>query len=112
MELFKKVKLQRCPEMNSRKDCLKLILETSSLDLENSEIKKDLDIDLKRLAYFENDAPSGANAYRVEIQPSRQTFRPGLYRFTFEIQYGILHGEIFSPIGEKIYRQTETLPMI
>jgi len=58
------------------------------------------------------DMPDGCDVYRVKVLPSTQTYRLGLHRFRFEIQYGNLIGDEFEQKGETSFYQTETLPMI
>jgi len=89
------------------------ILDTSEIDMTNPAIKADLDIDLRRMdAMKHEDMPDGCDAFSVRVRPSTRTFRPGLYRFRFEIQYGhLVNGEL-KPKGEPVDYQTETLPML
>jgi hypothetical protein len=91
---------------------LKRIVDTSRIDIEDPEIARELGIDLNRMNHMTHNSPDNTNAYRIIVSPSSQTYSPGLHRFTFNIQYGRLDGEVFKAIGQSIERQSETLPMI
>lgn len=90
------------------------LLDTTKIDLRNPSILADFDTDLRRIDSMKHeDAPEGCDAYLVKVRPSTQTYRPGLYRFLFEIQYGkLVSDKDFEPLGEVENYQSETLPMI
>jgi hypothetical protein len=69
---------------------LERILNLANIDDENPEVNVDLKIDLKKMDHFEYNVLHLKNviAYTVTVKLSRQTYRSGIYRFTFEIQYG------------------------
>ncbi|MEK6933427.1 MAG: hypothetical protein AABW75_00960 [Nanoarchaeota archaeon] len=89
------------------------ILDTTEIDMNNPEIRVELNTDLRRMDHLRHEEmPEGSGVYRVKVMPSTRTYLPGLHRFRFEIQYGnMLDGEL-KPKGEKVLYQTETLPMI
>ena len=92
---------------------LKRILDTTEIDIDNPEIRSDLDIDLRRMDLMKHEAaPEDADTYSVVVRPSTKTYYLGLYRFIFNIQYGKMEGEEFKPMGEPEQYQSETLPMM
>ncbi len=91
---------------------LERILDTSAIDMTDSHIVYELNIDLERMDKLEhNESPRKANAYKVKVEPSRVTYYEGLHRFRFEIQYGYLrkNGK-FKSLGKPIQTQSESLP--
>jgi len=92
---------------------LKRIIDVSDIDITDLKIKGELETDFKRMESLNlENAPNNAEAYKVKVSPSIRTYMPGLHRFRFEIQYGnFINGE-FKPVGEILFYQTETLPMI
>ena len=89
------------------------ILDTSQIDMTNPIIQSELEIDLRRMDRLSHDgSPENANTHKVTVTPSIRTYSPGLHRFRFEIQYGKKEGDEFTPIGEPIYYQSETLPFL
>lgn len=89
------------------------ILDTTAIDMKDPEIRRELEIDLKRMDRLPHDeSPKNSNAYKVNVTPSTQTYHPGLHRFRFLIQYGELAGEQFKPLGDVVRFQSETLPML
>jgi len=93
---------------------LERIIDTSAIDITNSQIKYELEIDLERMNKLEhNEAPKKANAYKVKVEPSQVTYSEMLYRFRFELQYGYLKkNKEFRPIGKSIKTQSEALPFL
>ncbi|PIN93798.1 hypothetical protein COU54_01625 [Candidatus Pacearchaeota archaeon CG10_big_fil_rev_8_21_14_0_10_31_24] len=89
------------------------LLDTQEIPFDQDPtISNELNIDLKRMDKLSHDdAPEDINAYEVKVRPSNRTFRPGLYRFIFEIQYENIIDNKFKPKGETEFYQTETLPM-
>ena len=76
-------------------------------------IRSELDTDLRRMDHMKHEnAPEGANAYKVKVEPSTRTYNPLMHRFRYEIQYGKLDKDKFIPLGEPENTQTEALPMI
>jgi hypothetical protein len=89
------------------------ILDTTGIDMEDSEIVSELEIDLKRMDYLKHyEMPEGCNAYKVRVLTSKRTYMSGFHRFRFFIQYGTIINDELKPIGEEVFYQTETLPMI
>lgn len=87
-------------------------IDTSRIDMNNLEIQKGLEIDLKRMNKLKHElAPEEADKYMVKVRPAAD-YRQGLYRFIFEIQYGYCYGYDFIPVGEKIEYSTQTLPFL
>jgi hypothetical protein len=87
------------------------ILDASQIDMDDPTIRHELDLDLKRMDELPHDeVPGSADAYRVTVSPSTVSYMPGFYRFVFEIQYGKLEDDEFTPIGTPIRQQSETLP--
>ncbi len=77
-----------------------------------AEIASDFEIDLQRVALLRHEqAPPNCNAYLLTVKPSQKTYRPGFYRFTFEITYGFLSYIEFEPSRTTEHTQTELLPM-
>lgn len=91
---------------------LEQILDTSAIDLKNSQIKYELDIDLERFEKYKHEnIPQGANSYTLKVEPSQVTYSSLLCRFRFEIQYGISEkNKEFKPIDKPIKTQSECLP--
>jgi len=89
------------------------IIETAEIDMADPEIQAELETDLRRMDKLKHEEmPEFCDSFRVRVMPSLRTYRPGLHRFRFEIQYGnIVNGE-FKPKGDLVEYQTETLPMI
>jgi hypothetical protein len=88
------------------------ILDTTEIDMHNSEIRAELKIDLRRMDRLKHEGmPRNSNAYRVKVMPSVITYAPGLHRFRFEIQYGTMINGKFQRNGEAVLYQTESLPM-
>jgi len=89
------------------------ILDTTRIDINNSQIKHELEIDLRRMDHINHeDAPKGTEAYILIVEPSQRTYSSMLYRFRFEIQYGKYDSNKFIPLGEPKKTQSEALPMI
>jgi hypothetical protein len=86
------------------------ILDTTEIDLDDQEIQSELEADLRRMDRLPH--PENATAYQVLVRPSKRTYMPGLHRFVYVIQYGILYNGEFQPEGDIVRYQTETLPMI
>ena len=89
------------------------ILDTTEIDMDNPEIRAELETDLRRMDHMKHEEmPEDSDAYKVRVLPSTRTYMPGLHRFRFIMQYGkMLDGEL-KPKGEEVVYQTETLPMI
>ena len=89
------------------------MLDTSGIDMEDSEIRLCLNTDLRRMDKLRHEEmPEGVDAYLVNVTPSEETYMPEMYRFHFEIQYGNMNDDEFEPKGESVFYQTETLPMV
>ena len=87
------------------------ILDTSEIDMDDLEIRGELEIDLQRMDKLEHyEMPDGSDTFHVRVRPGSQTYRPGLHRFTFEIQYGNLINGEFRSKGEPVFTQSEALP--
>lgn len=88
------------------------ILDTSSIDMTNNQIVRELEINLERMNKLNHtEAPKRANAYKVIVKPSNITYSEMLYRFRFEIQYGRLKwNKKFKPLGNAVFTQSEVLP--
>ena len=91
---------------------LERILNTDAIDMDNSQIAYELEIDLERMDKLEHKtAPKTANSYKVTVRPSTVTYSEMMYRFRFEIQYGYLKkNKEFRPIGKSLQTQSEALP--
>jgi hypothetical protein len=88
------------------------ILDTTGIDVHDSLIKSELEIDLRRMDAMQHEGrPANANAYKVRVTPSI-TYNPLQHMFNYEIQYGIRKSGEFQTIGSPVKLQTETLPMI
>ena len=91
---------------------LERILDTNAIDMEDSHIVYELNIDLKRMDKLEHyNLSKSVTAYKVIVTPSTMTYGEGLHRFLFEIQYGYKkkNGE-FKQIGKSLRTQSEALP--
>jgi len=89
------------------------MVDTIGIDLTDPKIEWELEIDLRRMDKLRHEyMPEGANAYRVTVTPSTQTYSRGLHRFLFELQYGLINSDQFEPFGNPVRYQSETLPMI
>jgi len=92
---------------------LKRLLDATGIDMKDPKIQWELETDLRRMDNLRHEnMPEGANAYAVTVTPSIQTYSRGLHRFRFEIQYGLMNGDRFEPLGKSALYQSETLPMI
>ena len=92
---------------------MKRILDTSGIDIDNRTIRSGLYTDLLRMNKLTHDrAPENADAYTVTVTPSPDSYMPGFHRFRFEIQYGKSEGDGFTPIGEPVRYESETLPFL
>jgi len=92
---------------------LKRILDTTKIDMNDEYIQKELGKDLQRMDKLPHNkkAPEGANAYKVTVEPSTQTYMPCFHRFRFYIQYGKLKNDEFIPLDKPIRTQSEALPL-
>lgn len=89
------------------------ILDTTEIGPMDTEIRRELNIDLRRMDHMKHEEmPQGSNAHKVMVLPSTQTWGPGFHRFCFRITYGNLVGNEFMPNSKEVLYQTETLPMI
>ncbi|MBI4014410.1 MAG: hypothetical protein HY365_00465 [Candidatus Aenigmarchaeota archaeon] len=78
-----------------------------NIGMNNPETLRDLTIDLRRMDKLGHEnRPSGANAYEVHVSRGIET------GFVFEIQYGQLRGNDFTPLGVPSRYSTETLPYL
>lgn len=84
------------------------ILDTSEIDVNDTQIMGELEEDLRRMDKLQYS--EGVNACAVKVMPSTRTYSTTLHRFRFEIQYGDLVDGVFKPKSEKENYQTETLP--
>ena len=92
---------------------LKRILDTSGIDMNDPEIKWELETDLRRMNRLPHkNMPKNVDTYKVKVTPSTQTYMQGLHRFIFEIRYGMIKKGKFQPKGKHVLYQSETLPMI
>lgn len=88
------------------------ILDASRIDMNDPEIQAELNLDLQRMDKLPHDrAPEGSNTYRVIVTPGI-TYMPGLHRFDFEIQYGVLDRDNLRPLGNSVKYTTERLPFL
>ena len=89
------------------------ILDTTKINMNDSEIRAELNMDLRRMDCMEHEEmPEGSDVYLLEVSPSIQTYRPGFHRFRFKIQYGnLIDGEIRIK-GKSKHTQSEALPII
>ncbi len=86
------------------------ILDTSQIDMNDIQIRAELDIDLQRMDKLPHDrAPNGSNAYKVAITPGH-TYTLSCHQFDFQLQYGILKKDKFTSMGEPVKYTTELLP--
>ncbi len=89
------------------------ILDTSKIDIEDPQIRRELNQDLRRMDRLKHvEMPDDVDTFKVKVKPSSITYHAGLHRFVFELQYGNMVEDEFKPKGEVVSYQTETLPMI
>ena len=92
---------------------MKRILDTAEIDTGDNSVMEDLYTDMRRMDQMTHEfAPDNANAYRVTVRPNPESYMSGFHRFIFNIQYGVLEGDRFTPLGEADVRGSERLPLL